>query len=96
MMVLITYDVETTTPAGRRRLRKVAKQCVNFGQRVQNSVFECLLDPAHFSELKHRLESIIDFDKDSLRYYSLGNSWQHKIEHVGVKETYDPEGPMII
>ncbi len=68
MMVLITYDVETVTSSGKKRLRHVAKQCVNYGQRVQNSVFECLVDPAQFTELKHRLESIIDKEKDSIRY----------------------------
>ena len=76
MMVLITYDVETMTPSGKKRLRQVAKQCVNFGQRVQNSVFECLVDPAQFAELKHRLESIIDLEKDSLRFYMLGDNWK--------------------
>jgi len=96
MMVLITYDVETITPAGRKRLRKVAKQCVNFGQRVQNSVFECLVDPAQFTELKHRLESIIDVEKDSLRYYMLGNNWKSSIKHTGAKATYNPEDTMII
>lgn len=96
MMVLITYDVETITPSGRKRLRKVAKQCVNFGQRVQNSVFECLIDPAKFTELRLRLESIIDLESDSLRYYFLGNNYKNRIEHVGHKESYDPEGPLII
>lgn len=96
MMVLITYDVEALTPAGRKRLRQIAKQCVNYGQRVQNSVFECLIDPAQFAELKHRLESIMDAEKDSLRYYMLGNKWESKIEHVGTKQAYNPEGPMII
>lgn len=96
MMVLITYDVETTTPAGRKRLRKVAKQCVNFGQRVQNSVFECLVDPAQFAELRHRLEEIIDPKNDSLRYYFLGNKWKSKVEHTGVKTSYDPEDTLMI
>ncbi|TRZ52021.1 CRISPR-associated endonuclease Cas2 [bacterium] len=96
MMVLITYDVETTTAEGRKRLRKVAKQCVNFGQRVQNSVFECVVDPAQFTVLKHRLIDIIDKEKDSLRFYFLGNSWRTKIEHIGIKESYDPEGIMLI
>jgi CRISPR-associated protein Cas2 len=96
MMVLITYDVETTTPAGRKRLRKVAKQCVNFGQRVQNSVFECLVDPAQFAELRHRLEEIIDPKKDSLRYYFLGNKWKSKVEHTGVKTSYDPEDTLMV
>ncbi len=95
-MVLITYDVETMTPAGRKRLRQVAKQCVNFGQRVQNSVFECLIDSTQFAELKHRLESIIDEKKDSLRYYKLGNNWQSRIEHKGIKSSYNPEDLMII
>lgn len=96
MMVLITYDVETTTPAGRKRLRLIAKQCVNYGQRVQNSVFECLVDPAKFTELKIRLESIIDSDTDSLRYYFLGNNYRNRIEHFGNKVSYDPEGTIII
>ncbi len=96
MMVLITYDVETMTPSGRKRLRHVAKQCVNFGQRVQNSVFECIVDPAQFSELKHRLEFIIDPKKDSLRFYMLGNNWQKRIEHIGAKSSFNPEDVMII
>ena len=95
-MVLITYDVETMTPSGRKRLRHVAKQCVNFGQRVQNSVFECIVDPAQFSELKHRLEFIIDPKKDSLRFYMLGNNWQKRIEHIGAKSSFNPEDVMII
>lgn len=96
MMVLITYDVETVSPAGKRRLRKVAKQCVNFGQRVQNSVFECLIDPAQFAELRHRLEDIIDEEKDSLRFYFLGNSWRNKVAHIGNQNTYDPEETIIL
>jgi len=96
MMVLITYDVETITPGGRKRLRQIAKQCVNFGQRVQNSVFECLIDPAQFTELKYRLESIIDPESDSLRYYFLGNNYKNRIEHMGHKESYDPEGTLIL
>ena len=96
MMVLITYDVETASPSGKKRLRRVAKQCVNFGQRVQNSVFECLVDPAQFAELRHRLEDIIDHEKDSLRYYYLGNKWKTKVEHSGVKTSYDPEDTLLI
>lgn len=96
MLVLVTYDVETTTAGGRSRLRKVAKQCVNYGQRVQNSVFECLVEPAQFAELKHRLESIIDVEKDSLRFYMMGSKWESKIEHVGAKVSYNPEEPMIL
>ncbi len=95
-MVLITYDVETITPSGKKRLRRVAKQCVNFGQRVQNSVFECLVDPAQFAELKHRLESIIDNEKDSLRYYMLGDNWKSRIKYTGAQSTYNPEDTMII
>ncbi|SKA78275.1 CRISPR-associated protein, Cas2 family [Caloramator quimbayensis] len=96
MMVLITYDVSTETEGGKRRLQKVAKQCVNYGQRVQNSVFECLLDPAQFAELKSRLEKIVNPETDSLRYYFLGNNYKNRIEHYGAKKTYDPEGILII
>lgn len=95
MMVLITYDVNTMDKDGEKRLRKVAKKCVDSGQRVQNSVFECLLEPAQFVKLRQELEAIIDKDKDSLRYYFLGSNWKKRVEHVGAKETYDPEGPMI-
>lgn len=95
MMVLVTYDVETTTAAGRRRLQKVARVCVNFGQRVQDSVFECLLEPQDFAEMKHRLLKIIDGDQDSLRFYFLGANWKRRVEHVGVKVSYDPEGTLI-
>lgn len=95
MMVLITYDVSTMDKNGEKRLRKVAKKCVDSGQRVQNSVFECLLEPAQFVKLRQELEAIIDKDKDSLRYYFLGSNWKRRVEHVGAKETYDPEGPMI-
>lgn len=96
MMVLITYDVSTETEQGKKRLRLVAKQCVNYGQRVQNSVFECLLDPAKFAELKHKLEKIIDPNCDSLRYYFLGKNWKTRIEHIGAKAGYDPEGVLLI
>lgn len=96
MMVLITYDVNTETAPGKRRLRRVAKVCEDFGQRVQNSVFECLIDPAQLAEVRGKLEAIIDPDIDSLRYYYLGSSWKSRVEHVGAKPTYDPEGPLII
>jgi CRISPR-associated protein Cas2 len=96
MMVLITYDVNTQDGEGRSRLRKVAKQCVNYGQRVQNSVFECLVDPVQFASLRKTLEGIIDPEKDSLRYYYLGSNWQKRVEHIGAKETYDPEGVMLV
>jgi len=92
MMILVTYDVNTETSEGRRRLRGVAKTCLNHGQRVQNSVFECLVDPAQWAAFKSKIESIIAKDKDSLRYYFLGANWKHRIEHVGAKDTYDPEG----
>ena len=94
-MVVITYDVNTTTPSGASRLRKVAKQCKNFGQRVQNSVFECLVDPHQFAELKHRLEGIVNPELDSLRYYYLGSNWENRVEHYGAKQGYNPEGTII-
>ena len=96
MMVLVTYDVSTTSPEGRKRLRQVAKQCVNHGQRVQNSVFECLLDPSQFAMLRNELENIINVDEDSLRYYYLGKNWRKRVDHVGAKPTYDPEGTIIV
>lgn len=95
-MVLITYDVNTEDVGGKRRLRKIAKQCVNYGQRVQNSVFECLLDASQARILKQELCDIMDDNKDSLRFYYLGNKYQTKIEHFGAKQGYDPEGELII
>ena len=94
MLVLITYDVNTEDAAGRKRLRKVARECVNYGQ--QNSVFECLLDAAQYALLKHKLEALIDKDRDSLRFYNLGNRYQNRIEHIGAKESYEPEGVLIL
>jgi len=96
MMVLITYDVNTMDSAGRRRLRRVAKICEDFGQRVQNSVFECLVDPTQWVRLRSLLEGEINTDDDSLRYYYLGSNWQRRVEHVGAKPTYDPEGPLLV
>lgn len=96
MMVLVTYDVNTETPTGRKRLRKVAKQCENYGQRVQNSVFECLIDPTQMKQLKHLLTELIDPDKDSLRFYYLGNKWRKRVEHIGAKESIDLEGQLIV
>lgn len=90
-MVLITYDVETVTSSGKKRLRKVAKECLNFGQRVQNSVFECVVDPSQFAVLKHRLLEIIDPKKDSIRFYYLGNNWDRRVEHIGIKTSFNPE-----
>lgn len=95
-MVLVTYDVKTETAAGRKRLRRVAKHCENYGQRVQNSVFECLVDPTQWVVLKGFLEEEIKPTEDSLRYYFLGSNWQRRVEHVGAKPTYDPEGPLIL
>jgi len=95
MLVLITYDVNTQTAESRRRLRKVAKLCQSRGQRVQNSVFECLVDPAQWSELRHRLLEEINEEEDSLRFYFLGKNWRRRIEHIGAKPSYDPEGPLI-
>ncbi len=86
MLVLITYDVNTETSAGKKRLRQVAKQCVNYGRRVQNSVFECILDNAQCVALKEKLSSIIDEEVDSLRFYYLGNQYKTKIEHIGVEK----------
>ncbi len=95
MMVLVTYDVSVQTAAGRRRLRRIAKVCLDHGQRVQNSVFECLVDPAMWVSMKAQLEAEMNPDEDSLRYYFLGSNWQRRIEHVGAKPTYNPEGPLI-
>ncbi|MBX3053672.1 MAG: CRISPR-associated endonuclease Cas2 [Caldilineaceae bacterium] len=95
MLVLITYDVNTTTDAGKRRLRLVAKQCQNYGQRVQNSVFECLLDAGQMRHLKERLGGLIDTETDSLRFYYLGNRWRERVEHIGAKPSIDLEGPLI-
>jgi CRISPR-associated protein Cas2 len=96
MMVLITYDVNTETQAGKKRLRLVAKQCQNYGQRVQYSVFECLVDPVQFAQLRKELERIIDKETDSLRYYFLGKNWKRRVEHVGAKASYDPEGVLTV
>ena len=96
MMVLITYDVNTEDAAGRKRLRQIAKECVNFGQRVQNSVFECVMDASQCRQLQHNLLQIMDEKKDSLRFYYLGNKYQTKIEHFGVKPGYVAEGVLMI
>jgi len=96
MMVLISYDVCTTTAEGRTRLRRVAKECQNHAQRVQASVFEADLDWAAFMQLKANLIAIISADQDSLRFYYLGNNWHKRIEHVGAKPAYDPEGVIIL
>jgi CRISPR-associated protein Cas2 len=96
MYVLVTYDVATTDSAGERRLRRIAKTCTKYGQRVQFSVFECLVDPAQYELLKHELAEIVDCEKDSLRIYNLGSNWHHRVEHIGVKPSYDPEAPLVV
>lgn len=96
MLVLITYDVNTTTPQGKQRLRTVAKKCVAHGTRVQNSVFECVLDHSQYKLFKHELEQIIDAERDSLRFYILGNKYENKVVHIGAKETYKIEGELIL
>ncbi len=96
MFVLVSYDVATSEPGGPRRLRRVAKVCKNFGQRVQFSVFECIVDPAQWTALRQRLISEIDPDADSLRFYFLGANWRHRVEHVGAKASIDQEGPLVI
>ena len=96
MMVLITYDVNTISPEGKRRLRRVAKHCQNYGQRVQNSVFECLIDPSQLTELKSQLFKVINPETDSLRLYYLGNNWKRRVEHIGAKEVIDIEGTIIL
>lgn len=96
MLVLVSYDVATSDAGGPGRLRRVAKACKDYGQRVQYSVFECLVDPGQWERLKHRLLGLIDTDKDSLRFYYLGSNWRGRVEHVGVKPGVDQEGPLII
>jgi len=96
MLVLISYDVSTVEKAGQRRLRRVAKVCQNYGQRVQYSVFECIVDPAQWTSLRQKLIKVIDPDEDSLRFYFLGSNWKRRIEHVGAKEAIDQEGPLVV
>jgi CRISPR-associated protein Cas2 len=95
MMVLVSYDVATTDSEGQRRLRRVARICKNYGQRVQYSVFECILDPAQWTRLRKRLEDTIEPSEDSLRFYFLGANWQKRVEHIGAKPSFDQEGPLI-
>lgn len=96
MYVLVTYDVSTKTAAGKKRLRQIARICEGFGQRVQNSVFELLVDPGQWADCKSKLESAFNPAEDSLRYYYLGSNWKRRVEHVGAKKTLDIEGPLII
>lgn len=95
MLMLITYDVSTINPAGRKRLRRVAKACLDYGQRVQNSVFECEVDPAQWAALRGRLVSEIKIEEDSLRFYRLGADGKRRVEHVGAKPVTDLEGPLL-
>jgi CRISPR-associated protein Cas2 len=95
LLVLITYDVSVVSKGGQKRLRRVSKACQNYGQRVQNSVFECVIDAAQFAALKFELEKIIDKEQDSLRFYQLGNNYKTKVEHLGVKKSIDLEGPLL-
>ena len=96
MLVLVTYDVKTASPEGDKRLRKVAKICKDYGQRVQYSVFECMVDPAQWIAFRQRLIDAIEDSEDSLRFYFLGSNWKKRVEHVGAKPSYDPEGPLIV
>jgi CRISPR-associated protein Cas2 len=95
MLVLVTYDVNTETAAGQRRLRHIARRCQNYGQRVQKSVFECLVDPAQWTALRQFLVDEIDPKTDSLRFYFLGKNWKNRVEHAGAYPGYDPQGPLI-
>lgn len=96
MLVLVTYDVKTASPEGDKRLRHVAKICKDYGQRVQYSVFECIVDPAQWTIFRQRLVDTIVESDDSLRFYFLGSNWRRRVEHVGAKPSYDPEGPLIV
>lgn len=96
MLILITYDVSTETSEGKKRLRAVAKHCLKYGQRVQNSVFECILDESQYRQVRHQLSRIIDPDADSLRFYNLGNKYSAKVEHYGAKAGYDAEGLLMV
>ncbi len=96
MLVLVTYDVSIVTDGGKRRLRNVAKACKDYGQRVQFSVFECEVDPAQWAVLRQRLIDEIDPEVDSLRFYFLGSNWRRRIEQIGAKQSYDPDGPLIV
>ena len=95
MLVLVTYDVNTETPAGKKRLNRMARQCKNYGQRVQNSVFECIIDPGQLAQLKNLIGEIIDSEKDSVRFYYLGDEYRNRVEHVGAKKPLDIEGTLI-
>ena len=95
-MVLVSYDVNTQDAEGRRRLRRIARECENWGQRVQFSVFECMVEPAQWAALRAKLLAMMDEKKDSLRFYFLGANWRKRLEHVGNKAGYDPQGPLVL
>ncbi len=96
MLVLVSYDVSTQDAAGKRRLRRIARHCENWGQRVQFSVFECVVDPTQWVVLRNNLLECMDEEKDSLRFYFLGANWKNRVEHVGAKPSYDPQGTLIL
>ena len=96
MFVVVSYDVSTKTPEGQRRLRKVAKTCENFGQRVQNSVFECIVDSEYWTRLRLQLIDLIEEEEDSLRFYFLGKNWRNRVEHIGAKPVLDLEDPLVL
>jgi CRISPR-associated protein Cas2 len=96
MMVLVSYDVSTIDKSGAKRLRRIAKICQNYGQRVQYSVFECIVDPAQWTQMRQLLINVFDEKQDSLRFYFMGANWKHRVEHIGAKEAIDVEGPLII
>lgn len=96
MMVLVSYDVSTIDLRGKRRLRRAARACLDYGQRVQNSVFECVVDPAQWTALRQRLIDIYDAEQDSLRFYFMGSNWKRKVEHLGAKKAVDLEGPLLV
>lgn len=96
MFVLVSYDVSTIDSEGQRRLRRVARACLDYGQRVQNSVFECIVDPAQFALLRQRLIERINPERDSLRFYFLGSNWKHRVEHIGAKAVIEQDGPLIV
>jgi len=96
MFVVVSYDVSTENPAGQKRLRRVAKACQDYGQRVQYSVFECIVDPAQWTFLKRRLIGEIDPERDSLRFYYLGSNWKRRVDHVGVRKSPEQDGPLIV
>ena len=96
MLVVVCYDVSTVEAEGQRRLRRVSKVCKDYGQRVQFSVFECVVDPAQWTRFRQKLIDEIDPEVDSLRFYFLGSNWKRRIEQIGAKKSYDPEGPLVV